>query len=304
MSTITDLASADSGATSRTTINDNFDNLNTDKVEATQTVTLQNKTLDNTNTITVKDASLTIQDDGGTTKQAQFQANGITAGQTRTFIFPDANGTLTALGNDSTGTGNVVRATSPTIVTPTIASFANAGHNHQDAAGGAQLVATSVFASGTVPTARLGSGSATSSTFLRGDQTWASAAVTAKSGVFSKDMSTTTTNTIAHSLGKTPVFARATMIGFYGTNAHRAESTGATDGTNHRCVSWSNRSTALGSNNSSFPATSSTYDVIFELSSGNDNNAAITFDGTNIVFTWTLNGTVTGTAYVMWEVYG
>ncbi len=33
MSTITDLGASDSGSTSRTTINDNFDNLNTDKVE-------------------------------------------------------------------------------------------------------------------------------------------------------------------------------------------------------------------------------------------------------------------------------
>ncbi len=36
-----------------------------------------------------------------------------------------------------TGTGNVVRATSPTIVTPTIADFTNAPHDHSNAAGGA-----------------------------------------------------------------------------------------------------------------------------------------------------------------------
>lgn len=40
---------------------------------------------------------------------------------------------------DSVGTGNVVRDTSPTIVTPTVASFVNATHNHQNAAGGGQL---------------------------------------------------------------------------------------------------------------------------------------------------------------------
>ena len=39
-----------------------------------------------------------------------------------------------------TGTGTiVVMDTSPTIVTPTVASFANAGHSHQNAAGGGQL---------------------------------------------------------------------------------------------------------------------------------------------------------------------
>lgn len=71
-----------------------------------------------------------------------------------------------------TGTGNPVRDTSPTIVTPTIASFANAAHDHDDAAGGGQLNATNVFSAGTVPTARLGSGTANAFSYLRGDQTW------------------------------------------------------------------------------------------------------------------------------------
>lgn len=39
----------------------------------------------------------------------------------------------------NTGTGAMVRTTSPTIVTPTIASFVNATHNHQNAAGGGTL---------------------------------------------------------------------------------------------------------------------------------------------------------------------
>ena len=38
-----------------------------------------------------------------------------------------------------TGTGSNVLATSPTIVTPTIASFANSNHNHSNSAGGGQL---------------------------------------------------------------------------------------------------------------------------------------------------------------------
>ncbi len=39
----------------------------------------------------------------------------------------------------NTGTGAMVRTTSPTIVTPTIASFANATHTHQTVAGGGLL---------------------------------------------------------------------------------------------------------------------------------------------------------------------
>ena len=57
------------------------------------------------------------------------------------------NGTLYQIGMvgyASTGNGNVVRANSPTIVTPTIASFVNATHTHQDAAGGGQLAAAAL----------------------------------------------------------------------------------------------------------------------------------------------------------------
>lgn len=42
-----------------------------------------------------------------------------------------------------------------------------------DLSGITTLVATTAFASGTIPTARLGSGTANSSSYLRGDQTWA-----------------------------------------------------------------------------------------------------------------------------------
>ncbi len=145
----------------------NVDNTS-DATKLTASGTLQNKTIDNTNTITVKDANFTIQDDGDTTKQAKFQASGITSGQTRTLTIPDASTTL--VGTDTTDT-----LTNKTLTTPTIASFVNATHNHQNAAGGGTLDAAAI-ASGTIATARLGSGSASSSTYLRGDQTWATIA--------------------------------------------------------------------------------------------------------------------------------
>lgn len=74
-------------------------------------------------------------------------------------------------GASSTGSGGLVRDTSPAIVTPTIASFINAGHSHGDASGGGTLNASAI-AAGTMATARLGSGTASSASFLRGDQTW------------------------------------------------------------------------------------------------------------------------------------
>lgn len=59
------------------------------------------------------------------------------------------NGTLYqvgAVGYASTGTGSLVRATSPTIVTPVIASFATAQHDHDDAAGGGQIGSAAIAA--------------------------------------------------------------------------------------------------------------------------------------------------------------
>lgn len=71
---------------------------------ATQALT--NKTLGNTNTVTLKDTLFTIQDDGDATKQAKFQASGITTGTTRTFTLPNVDGTLLhTTGDGSTLTG-------------------------------------------------------------------------------------------------------------------------------------------------------------------------------------------------------
>lgn len=53
--------------------------------------------------------------------------------------------------------------TNKTLTTPTIADFTNATHNHTNAAGGAQLTAT---------TALDATGTTDSTTFLRGDDTW------------------------------------------------------------------------------------------------------------------------------------
>jgi hypothetical protein len=61
---------------------------------------------------------------------------------------------------DNTGTGKVVRDTSPTIVTPTIASFVNATHNHQNAAGGGTLDFTAIGGATILPVANGGTGTA------------------------------------------------------------------------------------------------------------------------------------------------
>jgi hypothetical protein len=63
--------------------------------------------------------------------------------------------------SDKTGSGALVFGTAPTLTTPTIASFANANHNHQNSAGGGSLDGAAI-GSGTVALARGGTGSSLS----------------------------------------------------------------------------------------------------------------------------------------------
>ncbi len=90
-------------------------------------------------------------------------------------LIDDANAAaqLTTLGGGApTGTGVVVLANSPTVVTPTIASFLNAQHDHLDAAGGGLLDAA-VIDTGTINVDRLGSGAVgAGSKALFDDNTW------------------------------------------------------------------------------------------------------------------------------------
>lgn len=69
----------------------------TDAPTLTGSATLQNKTLDNTNTVTLKDTLFTLQDDGDTTKQVQFQLSGLTTATTVTLTAPNTSGTLATL---------------------------------------------------------------------------------------------------------------------------------------------------------------------------------------------------------------
>jgi len=74
---------------------------------------VMNKSLDNTNTITVKDTLFTLQDDSDTTKQARFQLSGITTATTRTYTLPNASSTIADISTAQTFTNKTI--TSPTI---------------------------------------------------------------------------------------------------------------------------------------------------------------------------------------------
>jgi len=87
----------------------------------------------------------------GSAGNAILSATGLTG--SRTFTFPDATDVLA-------GTTAVQTLTGKTLTTPTIASFVNSTHNHQDAAGGGSL-ATSAISSGTFADARIASSNVT-----------------------------------------------------------------------------------------------------------------------------------------------
>jgi len=74
---------------------------------------VSNKTLGNTNTITVKDNLLTLQNASDVTKQANFSLAGNSTGTIRTYTLPNASVTLASL----TGTENL---TNKTLTNPTI----------------------------------------------------------------------------------------------------------------------------------------------------------------------------------------
>jgi hypothetical protein len=132
---------------------------------ATSTTTFQNKTLDNTNAITVKDANFTIQDDGDTTKILKIQASGISTGTTRTLTSQDADLTIAGINVNQSFSkaqrGAVTALTDGATITPDL----SAANNYSLTLGGNRTLAnpTNITAgqSGAIVISQDGTGSRT-----------------------------------------------------------------------------------------------------------------------------------------------
>ena len=143
------------------------------KVQASPTgtgvVTLTAPTTNTDRTVTLPDQTGTVYITGGSlgTPSSAVLTNAtglpLTTGVTGTL--PVANGGTGV--TTSTGTGSVVLSNSPTLVTPALGTPSSGNGSNLT-----NLNASNI-SSGTVPTARLATGTANSTTFLRGDQTWA-----------------------------------------------------------------------------------------------------------------------------------
>jgi len=215
--------------------------------------------------------------------------------------------------SDETGSGALVFATSPTLVTPALGTpSALVGTNitgtgasftagQATAALGLKSATTTVsVSSATAPSSGqvLTATSSTAATW----QTPTATAATTKTGVATRDTSLASgSQTIAHGLGRTPLIIKFTVMGGSGSGPFSQSHMGTYDGSN-KCVG-----SLHGSSSGTFSAYSSTsFSAALASSDVNPSTTGITgtmtADATNITIAWTKNGSPTGTFPFLWEV--
>lgn len=175
---------------------------------------VSNKTVDNSNTVTIKDTLFTLQDDADTTKQLQFDASNIATGTTRTLTAPNASGTIAILTLAQTFTSNQ--------------TFSNASNSFGTGTGtGTQNFASGVTASGNTKTVNIGTGAASgSTTTITVGPTAGTGTMTFNAGLTSITMPTLTlTSALAVSSGGTGATTLTGYVKGNGTSAMTASAT-------------------------------------------------------------------------------
>lgn len=275
MSTIATIQSSDVISASRSDINTNFSNLNTDKQEKGSGVTGNIPTFGASNVLI--DSGKVVPSGvivGTTDSQAltNKSVNGVTLA---------GSGTLTNSGSTSVSGAN----TGDQTISDATVTFTDITTNN---------VSTSKH--GFVPKAPNDT-----TKFLRGDATWAAlAAITFKIGATSYDVSTASgTQTIAHGLGVTPKFVRI-VAAVPGAAGGMKQSITIYNGTIQSSLSiYGGSNVTLAQDRTAF--------ILGDTGNGGNTNfttGAITVDATNISIAWTKTSSPTGSYNLLWEAYG
>jgi hypothetical protein len=125
-------------------------------------------------------------------------------------------------------------------------------------------------------------------------------------GGYAFGSTTSATSVIAHGLGYAPSRVKITAKGAAGSGSSTAgssSSTGVYDGTNTHCA-WEGHTSADGSSNPEDQFSSSgvdTSNVVYLNTDSLTTSTTVTFDATNITFSWSVGGALT--AQVLWEAF-
>lgn len=104
-----------SGITTGTTRTFTFPDASMTLVGTAATQTLSNKTIGNSNTVTLSDSLLTVQDNSDATKQVKLEVSGVATGTTRTLTVPDADLIIVGTTTTQTLTGKTISGSANTI---------------------------------------------------------------------------------------------------------------------------------------------------------------------------------------------
>lgn len=300
MSSITVIQPTDVIANSRADINTNFGNLNTDKLEKGSGVT---------NNIALFGASNILADSGKTVPSGTI----VGTSDSQTLTNKILTSPVINVGSDATG--DIYYRNSGGAFTRLAIGGANTVLH------GGTIPAYSSVVEGDFGFTDITTANASTSAhgllpklpndatkFLNGVGAFAvPAGVIAKTGNTTHLMSSTTTTTIAHGLGKTPAFVRISV--FESTSSTSiglvAQSIGTYDGTTQN-----SNFIAVDSNGGSWlGGQDTTHAVHFGRSGSGTANSSflvgtITVDATNITITWAATNLPTGTGNIIWEALG